>query len=125
MQLQVWSGLHPIAQLHARRGTRGPRPLVRGTRIRLEVEHLPRPTTPTKPPQPLWCWWWGPTPPDPAEVWQAYVARYSIEHAFRCFKQTLKWTTPRLPDCGRLQWPTAGPGCCCWPMSNYASRAIR
>jgi hypothetical protein len=31
-----------------------------------------------------------------AEVWQAYVARYSVEHSFRFFKQTLKWTTPKL-----------------------------
>src|SRR5262245_47044460 len=74
------------AQPHAR-------PLVRGTLLRLEVDHLPRPT---KTPQPLWFWWWGPTPPDLAEVWQAYVARYSIEHSFRFFKQTLKWPTPKL-----------------------------
>ena len=30
------------------------------------------------------------------QVWLAYVARYSIEHTFRFFKQTLKWTTPKL-----------------------------
>ena len=59
---------------------------------------MPRPT---KTPQPLWCWWWGPTPPDLAELWQAYIARYSIEHSFRFFKQTLKWTTPKL------RWPEA------------------
>jgi DDE superfamily endonuclease len=96
VQLQAWSGLHAIPQRHAQRGTRTQphaRPLVRGTLIRLEVAHLPRPT---KVPQPLWCWWWGPVPPDLAEVWLAYVARYSIEHSFRFFKQTLKWTTPKL-----------------------------
>jgi hypothetical protein len=96
VQLQTWGGLHPIPQLHARRGTRTQphaRPLVRGTLLRLEVGHLPRPT---KVPQPLWFWWWGPVPPNLAEVWQAYVARYAIEHTFRFFKQTLKWTTPKL-----------------------------
>ena len=96
VQLQAWSGLHPIPQFHAQRGTHTQphaRPLVRGTLLRLEVEHLPRPT---KPPQPLWFWWWGPTLPDLAEVWQAYVARYSIEHTYRFFKQALKWTTPKL-----------------------------
>jgi hypothetical protein len=93
VQLQAWSGLHPVPQLHATRGTRGPRPLVRGMLIRLEVDHLPRPT---KTPQPLWFWWTGPHPPDLAEVWQAYVARFAIEHTFRFFKQTLKWTTPKL-----------------------------
>jgi len=96
IQLQAWSGRHPIPQQHASRGTRTQphaRPLVRGTLLRLEVEHLPRPT---KTPVPLWFWWWGATAPDLAEVWQAYVARYSLEHTFRFFKQTLKWTTPKL-----------------------------
>jgi hypothetical protein len=93
VQLQAWSGLHPLPQQHAQRGTRRPRPLVRGTLIRLEVDHLPRPT---KAPEPLWFWWWGPVLPDLAVVWQAYVARFSIEHTFRFFKQTLKWTTPKL-----------------------------
>lgn len=91
--MQAWNGLHPIPQQHAQRGTRQPRPLVHGTLIRLEVDHLPRPT---KTPQPLWFWWTGPRPPNLAEVWQAYVARFAIEHTFRFFKQTLKWTTPKL-----------------------------
>jgi hypothetical protein len=96
VQLQAWSGLHPISQHHAEKGTRTQphaRPLVRGTLIRLEVERLPRPTNA---PVPLWFWWWGPGLPDLAEVWLAYVARFSIEHTFRFFKQTLKWTTPKL-----------------------------
>jgi hypothetical protein len=104
VQLQAWGGLHPVPQQHAARGTRGPRPLVRGTLIRLAVDHLPRPT---KTPEPLWFWWTGPHPPHLAEVWQAYVARFAIEHTFRFFKQTLKWTTPRLraPDAAdRWTW---------------------
>ena len=96
VQLQAWSSLHAIPQRHAQRGTHTQphaRPVVRGILIRLDVEHLPRPT---KVPQPLWFWWWGPAPPNLAEVWLAYVARYSIEHTFRFFKQTLQWTTPKL-----------------------------
>jgi hypothetical protein len=96
VELQAWSGLHPIPQRHAAKGTHAQphaRPLVRGTLLRLQVKHLPRAT---RVPQPLWFWWWGPVPPDLTEVWQAYVARYSIEHSFRFFKQTLKWTTPKL-----------------------------
>ncbi len=96
VQLAACSGLHPIPQFHAQRGTRTQppaRPLVRGTLRRLEVAHLPRPTTT---PEPLWFWWWGPTPPNVAAVWQAYAARYAIEHTCRFFKQTLKWTTPKL-----------------------------
>jgi hypothetical protein len=91
--VQAWSGLHALPQNHATRGTRQARPLVRGTLIRLDVEHLPRPT---KAPTPLWFWWDGPLPPDLAELWQAYIARFSIEHTFRFFKQTLRWTTPKL-----------------------------
>ncbi len=79
---------------------------MRGTLIRLEVERLPRPT---KAPIPLWFWWSGPTPPDLAEVWRAYIARFSIEHTFRFFKQTLRWTTPKLRSPAALL--TAGPGC--------------
>ncbi len=91
--LRTWSGLHATPQNHATRGTRQPRPLVRGTLIRLEVDHPPRPTKAT---EPLWFWWTGPHPPDLAELWQAYVARFSLEHTFRCCKQTLKWTMPKL-----------------------------
>jgi DDE superfamily endonuclease len=91
--LQAWSGLHPTPQNHATRGTRRPRPLIRGTLIRLDVERLPRPT---KAPVPLWFWWSGSTPPELSEIWQAYIARFSLEHPFRFFKQTLHWTTPKL-----------------------------
>jgi hypothetical protein len=92
-RLRAWADLHAVPQLHATRGTRQPRPVVRGTLIRLEVERLPRLT---KSPQPLWLWWYGPTPPELAEIWQAYLARFSIEHAFRFFKQSLRGTTPKL-----------------------------
>ena len=91
--LRAWRRLHATPQNHATRGTRQPRPLVRGTLIRLEVDHLPRPTQAA---EPLWFWWAGPHPPDLAELWQAYVARFAIEHTFRFFKQTLQWTTPKL-----------------------------
>jgi hypothetical protein len=93
VQLQAWSGLHAVPQQHAGRGTRGPRPVVRGTLIRLEVSHLPRPT---KTPVPLWFWWSASVPPELAVLWHAYLARFSLEHTFRFFNQTLKWTTPKL-----------------------------
>ena len=64
-----------------------PRPIVRGTLIRLEVERLPRLT---KVPVPLWLWWWGPQLPDLETIWRVYGARFSIEHTFRFFKQVLK-----------------------------------
>jgi DDE superfamily endonuclease len=102
--VQAWSGLHAAPQNHATRGTRRPRPLLRGTLIRFTVDRLPRPT---KVPLPLWFWWYGPSLPDLPEVWQAYIARFSLEHTFRFFKQTLRWTTPKLrsPDAAdRWTW---------------------
>jgi hypothetical protein len=91
----AWSGLHAIPQNHATRGTRQARPIVAGTLIRLEVEHLPRPT---KAPLPLWLWWWGPVAPNLETIWRVYIARFAVEHLFRFFKQTLKWTLPKLRD---------------------------
>lgn len=93
VQMQYWSGLHAIPQRHEKQGTRQARPIVRGTLIRVEVERLPKLT---KAPVPLWLWWWGPEPPDLEAIWRVYVARFSIEHTLRFFKQALKWTTPKL-----------------------------
>ena len=101
--LQAWTGLHPTPQNHATRGTRRPRPLVRGTLIRLDVERLPRPA---KAPIPLWFWWSGSTPPDLSEIWRAYIARFSLEHTFRFFKQTLRWTAPKLRSPSAADWWT-------------------
>src|SRR5215831_8738790 len=83
--------LHPTNARQARNAGLA-RPLVRGTRIRLEVDRLPKPP---KGPVPLWLWWWGPEPPDLEAIWRVYVARCSIEHTYRFFKQVLKWTAPK------------------------------
>lgn len=91
--MRAWSGWHAIPQHHAKRGTRQPKPLVRGTRIRLEVERLPHPS---KAPDPRWFWWWGAVAPHLDEIWRTYVARFAIEHTLRFFKQGLKWTAPQL-----------------------------
>src|SRR5215216_2212699 len=49
----AWSGLHPKQQRHPGHGTRGPRPIVRGTIIRVQVERVP---AKTRPPKVLWRW---------------------------------------------------------------------
>jgi hypothetical protein len=49
----AWSGLHPKQQRHPGHGTRGPRPIVRGTVIRVQVERVP---ARTRPPKVLWLW---------------------------------------------------------------------
>jgi hypothetical protein len=90
----AWSGLHPKQQRHPGHGTRRPRPIVRGTIIRVQVEHVP---AKTRPPKVLWLWWAGPEglQLDLDLAWRAYIRRFDLEHTVRFAKQTLGWTTPR------------------------------
>jgi hypothetical protein len=87
-----WAGLHPKQQRHPGHGSGGPRPIVRGTIIRVQVERVP---AKTRPPKVLWLWWAGPGQLDPDLVWRAYIRRFDLEHTVRFCKQTLGWTTPR------------------------------
>jgi DDE superfamily endonuclease len=69
----------------------GPLPIVAGSVIRVEVEHLPNGNTPDRP---LWLWHAGPTPLDLITLFAAYQRRFDLEHTFRFFKQDLGWTQP-------------------------------
>ena len=89
----AWSGLHPKQQRHPGHGTHGPRPIVRGTIIRVQVERVP---ARTRPPKVLWLWWAGPGEFDLDLAWRAYIRRFDLEHTVRFCKQTLGWTTPRV-----------------------------
>ena len=64
-----------------------------GTVIRVDVEHLPKPTSRTK--KTLWLWAAGPGL-DLDICWRAYLRRFDIEHTFRFLKNTLGWTAPSL-----------------------------
>jgi hypothetical protein len=90
--VQAWSGLHPKQQRHPGHGNRQPRPIVRGTILRVQVERVP---ARTRPPKVLWLWWAGPGELDLDLAWRAYVRRFDLEHTVRFCKQTLGWTTPR------------------------------
>jgi hypothetical protein len=90
----AWHNLHP--KLHGRgrwRDYEEP-PIVKGSVIRVEVEHLPKPTGRIK--KTLWLWWSGDGEPDLDLCWRAYLRRFDIEHTFRFIKGTLGWTTPWL-----------------------------
>jgi hypothetical protein len=82
--------------------------------IRVQVERLPNKKLP---PRPLWlAWIGGPLPADLSVVWRWYLRRFTVEHAFRFFKQTLGWTTvrPRHPDAAdRWTWLIAA---ACWQL---------
>jgi hypothetical protein len=88
----AWSGLHPKQQRHPGHGSRGPRPIVRGTILRVQVQRVP---ARTRPPKVLWLWWAGPGELDLDLAWRAYIRRFDLEHTIRFAKQTLGWTTPR------------------------------
>jgi hypothetical protein len=92
--VHAWAGLHPKQQRHPGHGSRAPRPIVRGTILRVQVQRVP---ARTRPPKVLWLWWAGPTGCmlDLDLAWRAYVRRFDLEHTVRFCKQTLGWTTPR------------------------------
>jgi hypothetical protein len=88
----AWAGLHPKQHRHPGHGSGRPRPMVRGTIIRVQVERVP---ARTRPPKVLWLWWASPGQLDLDLAWRAYTRRFDLEHTVRFCKQTLGWTTPR------------------------------
>ncbi|WP_232807398.1 NF041680 family putative transposase [Geodermatophilus chilensis] len=98
-----WDRMHPrLTHRGAWAGHPGTLPIVEGTLIRLQVEHLPG----QRGAKPVWLWS-SHTAADSdddldalaAEVvrcWQAYLRRFDEEHTIRLFKQTLGWTAPRI-----------------------------
>jgi DDE superfamily endonuclease len=93
----AWGRLHQ--QLASRAGWEdhhGELPVVEGTLIRLQVDHLPG----DRSPEPVWLWS-SRARTSAAEVdraWQAFLRRFDIEHTFRFFGQALGWARPRLRD---------------------------
>src|SRR5664280_1889907 len=94
VKVSAWHNLHP--KLHGRGRWRDcdEPPIVKGSVIRVEVEHLPKPMGRIK--KTLWLWWSGDGKPDLDLCWRAYLRRFDIEHTFRYVKGTLGWTTPSL-----------------------------
>lgn len=90
-----WDRLHPkLTHRSSWAAADGSLPIVEGTVIRLDIDHLPSGATP----KPVWLWWSGTdaTEADSDRLWQAYLRRFDIEHTFRLFKQTLGWTCPKI-----------------------------
>ncbi len=94
---QSWDRLHPrLTSRAAWQQHDGELPVIEGTLIRLQVDHLPG----DRDPKPVWLWWsaTGATPADVDRCWQAFLRRFDIEHTFRLFKQVLGWTAPKICD---------------------------
>jgi len=93
----AWGRLHQ--RLASRAGWEhhhGELPVIEGTLIRLQVDHLPG----DRSPDPLWLWSAraGTSAADVNRTWQAFLRRFDIEHTFRFLKQVLGWTRPKLRD---------------------------
>lgn len=94
IDIQAWPGLHPrISACRGRFAGHKQAPTVRATIIRVQVDHLPKPTS--RATTTLWLWAAGPDP-DPDQCAHAYLHRFDLEHTFRFLKGTLGWTLPRL-----------------------------
>lgn len=93
VEVQAWHGLHPRLASRGRWAGAAP-PIVRGSVIRVAVEHLPKPAGRAL--KTLWLWWSGPGLPDLDVCWRAYLRRFDLEHTYRFVKHTLGWTAPAL-----------------------------
>ena len=94
---QAWDRLHPrLTHRSAWLEHGGGLPVIEGTLIRLQVDHLPG----DRNPKPLWLWCsrTGATPDEVDRWWQAFLRRFDLEHTFRLFKQVLGWTAPTIRD---------------------------
>lgn len=97
VHVAAWHDLHPKLGCRGHWADFQQPPIVSGTIVRVDVEHLPKPTSRTK--KTLWLWVAGPDV-DIDLCWRAYLRRFDIEHTFRFAKNTLGWTTPsvRTPE---------------------------
>jgi hypothetical protein len=91
----AWDRIQPrFTTRSALIGHDGELPVIAGTLIRLEVDHLPG----EREPLPVWLWSskTGMTGDDVDLRWQAFLRRFDLEHTFRMAKQTLGWTRPKI-----------------------------
>ncbi|MFE9207613.1 NF041680 family putative transposase [Micromonospora sp. NPDC007230] len=91
----AWDRLHPrLTRRTCWIDHDGDLPVIEGTLIRLQVDHLPG----DRDPKPVWLWCsaTGATATDVDRWWQAFLRRFDLEHTFRLFKQTLGWTRPKI-----------------------------
>ncbi len=95
VRVSAWHELHQQLSRDAGwSGHAGELPIVPGTVIRLQVDHLPGNRTPSD----LWLWHHAPpgAPFDLDLLQKTYLRRFDLEHTFRLIKGALGWTTPQI-----------------------------
>jgi hypothetical protein len=93
----AWGKMHQrLAHRDAWAGHEGELPVVEGTLIRLQVDHLPG----ERDAEPLWLWSSraGTAGEEVNRAWRSFLRRFDLEHTFRFLKQQLGWTRPKLRD---------------------------
>lgn len=94
-EARSWDRLHPrLTRRTCWIDHDGDLPVIEGTLIQLQVDHLPGERDPK--PVWLWCSTTGASATDVDRWWQSYLRRFDLEHTFRLFKQTLGWTRPKI-----------------------------
>ena len=96
VRVDAWHPVHPV--IHGDRGWfkdnwHAELPVLRGTLLRVLVDHLPDGRVPHKT---MWLWHAGPAPLSPDELWRAYLARFDEEHTFRFLKGSLGLTAAKV-----------------------------
>ncbi len=95
VRVDAWHGLHQkLSRQAGWADFTGALPVVAGTLIRIQVEHLPGDRTP----QDVWLWHAAPpgTVFDLDLLWKTYLRRFDLEHTFRLLKSVLGWTAPQI-----------------------------
>ena len=107
VEVTAWSGLHPRLARRGRWAHARRTPIVTGTVIRVEVEHLPKPTGRAK--KTLWLWWAGPPAPPATSTCAGAPTSAASTSSTPC-------ASPRTPSagpprrCAPPNRPTGGPG---------------
>jgi hypothetical protein len=95
VEVTAWRRLHPRLGHRGRwRHHPGPLPIVGGTIIRVQVQHLAKHAT--RAVKTLWLWHAGAADADLDACWRAHTRRFDCEHTLRFGKHTLGWVTPRV-----------------------------
>jgi DDE superfamily endonuclease len=95
VRVTAWHGLHQkLSRQAGWTGFTGVLPIVPGTVIRVQVQHLPG----NRRPEDLWLWHTAAagTGFDLDLLWKTYLRRFDLEHTFRMIKQVLGWCAPQV-----------------------------
>jgi DDE superfamily endonuclease len=124
----AWAGLHPKQHRHPGHGTRGPRPIVRGTILRVQVQRVP-----PVPARPRCCGCGGPAPAACSWTWTLRGGRMSAGSTWSTpsGSASRRWAGPPHAR-GIPPRPTGGPGwcwppipSCAWPASSLQIHGCR